>query len=86
MGEKTSPLSTGSFLEGRFAREAALKGTADRGKPRPGRKETTARKAPKSPSGDKPRGTSSNTKRKQTPAQRAASLRNLARARAAQES
>lgn len=84
MGERLDPQQFGSFSEARLRGAGKLRGSADRAKPRPGRKETTPKKPPEtsaSASGGKPPGKS--TRKKQTPAQRRASLQNLAKARAA---
>jgi len=80
MGEKTTPGAFGSFSESRLFAPARASGVANRGKPKAGGKETSKRpprkKAAKASSTAKGR-------KKQTPAARAASLANLARARAA---
>lgn len=77
MGEKINPPFPGSFTQSRLSARASARGIAARGKkatqevPKPA---TSRRKAADTPKG---------RRKSQSPAQRAASLRNLALARAA---
>ena len=88
MGEKTTPLGTGSFVESRLLAATRLKEPARRAKPRvlasgEEGKQTSPRRATTAAERRSPATGPKGTRKGQTPAQRAASLLNLAKARAA---